>query len=291
MNDTDLDIILAIADDRLTGQEKQEAIERIAADPELGEELAAQISTMDDLKSLEPALMTPEERTALRSSLVEQLHLSPAAPAVATKLQRRPWWQPVLGLASAAALLLAIVAVPSLFSGSDDSSADIVAIESVATTTAASSEELDDGDAGSSSTEAAAADATVSTIVVPVVTVEAAQEFLAAAPFSIDTTVATISDDAAVSGAEDEAAEDPSLTDTQSVDLVSTSDPIIVDAVHLENCLAALIDDLPEGTHMPVVATLDDGGTIIHFGLDTGDGVAYSVSIDLETCTITSLSP
>lgn len=291
MNDTDLDIILAIADDRLTGQEKQDALERIAADPELGEELAAQISAMDDLKSLEPALMTPEERTVLRASLVEQLHLSPAAPAVITKPQRRPWWQPVLGLASAAALLIAIVAVPSMFSGSDDSSADIVAIESVATTSAASSGEFDDGDASSSSTRAAAADTIASTIVVPVVTDEAAQEFLAAAPLSIDTTVATISDEVAASGAEDEAAGDLALTDTQSVDLTSTSDPITVDAVQLENCLAALIDDLPEGTHIPMAATLDDEGTVVHFGLDTGDGVVYSVSIDLETCTITSLSP
>ena len=299
MNDIDLDIILAIADERLTGQEKQDALERIAADPELGEELASQISAMDDLKSLEPALMTAEERTALRASLVEQLHLSPAAPAVASKPQRRPWWQPVLGLASAAALLIAIVAVPSMFSGSDDSSADIVAVESVATssaaepvatTSAASSGELDDGDVSSSATRDAAADTSPSTIVVPVITAEVAQEFFAAAPSPIDTTVATVSDDAAASGAADEPADDSALTDSQSFDLVSTSDPITVDAVHLENCLATLIDDLPEGTHVPVAATLDDAGTVIHFGIDAGDGVTYSVSIDLETCTITSLN-
>ena len=288
MNDTDLDIILAIADGQLTGQAKQDALERIAAEPELGEELAAQISAMDGLKSLEPALMTPSERATLRASLMEQLHLSPAAPAVVSKPQGRPWWQPVLGLASAAALLIAIVAVPSMFSGGDDSSADVVAVAPLATTSAVVEGNARDSDGVS------AADPTAppSTVLVPQIAEEDIQDFFATSPRATVTTVATSSDEEPASGTADEADEtSPESSAASAADLFAIAEPFSVSAATLDTCLASLRYVLPEADHIPMAVTLEDDTTVIHFGIDTDDGIVHSVSIDLETCTITSLNP
>lgn len=290
MNDTDLDIILAIADGQLTGQAKQDALERIAAEPELGEELAAQISAMDDLKSLEPALMTSSERAALRTALVEQLNLQPAAPLVVTT-RRRPWWQPVLGIASAAALLVAIIAVPSLLSGSDDSSADIMAIAPVTTTTFATTEL--DADRQSSASEGDAA-VTTSTILVPQVAEQEVPEFFAASPSQGETTesISTYeSDEAVASGAEDETDDTIPDSTTMPLEFVATADAVAINTEAVDACLALLIDDLPEGEHTPLAATIDDGVVVVHFGTETVNGVVYTVSIDLESCVVTPLSP
>ena len=290
MNDTDLDIILAIADGQLTGQAKQDALERIAADPELGEELAAQISAMDSLKSLEPALMTSSERAALRAALVEQLNLQPAAPVVVASARRRPWWQPVLGIASAAALVVAIIAVPSLLTGSDDSSADIVAVAPVTTTAAAA--ELDADRQGSVSANDAAV--TTSTILVPKVAEQEVQEFFAASPRPTETTEAnnaSESDEVVASGAEDQT--DGAIPDSTTIpsEFVITADTVAIDSEAVDACLALLIDDLPEGEHKPWAATIDEGVVVVHFGTDTADGVVYTVSIDLEACVVTPLGP
>ena len=56
MNDADLDIIIEITNGRLTGQAKQDALDFIAADPELSEELAIQVSAMDGLAALKTHL-------------------------------------------------------------------------------------------------------------------------------------------------------------------------------------------------------------------------------------------
>jgi hypothetical protein len=288
MNDIDLDIILAIADNRLTGQAKQDALQRIAADPELGEELAAQIATMDELKSLDPALMTPAERATLRTNLIEQLHLSPAAPSVVALPQRRPWWQPALAFASAAALLVAFVAIPSMFSGSDDSSADFVAI-APATTTSVAAAELDASRQGSTSASNAASP--TSTVLVPQIIEQEVQEFFAAAPPSSDTEGAVSSDDVADSGTDEETDETIAEVTAASAEALTATEAFAVNEAVIEACLETLADDLPDGNHIARAATLDDGATVVHFGLDTADGVDYSFSIDLEECVITSLNP
>lgn len=288
MNDIDLDIILAIADNRLTGQAKRDALQRIAADPELGEELAAQIATMDELKSLDPALMTPAERATLRANLIEQLHLSPATPTVVAGPQRRPWWQPALAFASAAALLVAIVAVPSMFSGSDDSSADFVAI-APATTTSVATAELDASRQGSASADNAASP--TSPVLVPQIVEQEVQEFFAAAPPSSDTKGAASSDDAADSGTDEGTDETIPEVTAASAEAFTAAETFAINEAAIEACLETLANDLPGGNHIPRAATLDDGATVIHFGVDTSDGVVYSFSIDLEECVITSLNP
>jgi len=285
MTDTDLDIILAIADGRLTGQAKSDALARIASDPGLGAELAEQIAAMEDLKALEPATMTSAERTALRSALVEQLNLQPAAPVLDMEKHRRPWWQPVLGLTSAAALLMAIVVVPSMLSGSNDSAQDVVAIAPEATTPVDRVAELDDGVPDAATTP--------STVLVAQVAAQDVQEFFSSVSLSDATTGSTIAEDLteAAGGASDDETPDASDISEAVAEPLASSALIAVDAARLEACLSSLADELPRGEHLPFAATLDAGVVTIHFGISTDDGVAYSISIALDTCSITSLNP
>jgi hypothetical protein len=291
MNDADLDIILGITNGRLTGQVRQDALDRIAADPELSEELAIQVSAMDELGALEPAHMTPSERDTLRSSLVKQLHLETAIPVARTSTQRRPWWQ--FGLASAAALLVAIVVVPSMLPGSDDSSSDVVAIAPEATESvdvdAERSDPNADTEAKTETTSAAAdgATAAISTVDLPHITEDDIPEFFASQPVPIDTESDVGADDLAAAGADDVADE----TIAPSASSFAASAEIAVDPVQLEECLTELALDLPDGEHMPMAATLDNDVTTIHFGVSSGSDISYSVSIELESCTITSTTP
>jgi hypothetical protein len=290
MNDADLDIILGITNGRLTGQVQQDALDRIAADPELSKELAAQMTAMDELSALEPALMTPKESVALRSSLIEQLRLEPAVPVARAATQRRPWWQ--LGLVSAAAVLVAIVVVPSMLSGSDDSSSDVVAIAPEVTESVES--EANRGNAntdadGKTETEGASdagATATTSTIVLPNIAEVEVKDFFAAPPAPIEPVSTTSTDDLAAA-AEDSVDE----TSAPSASSLAASDEIAVDLIQLEECLTELAVDLPDGEHTPLAVTIDGDTTTIHFGVDSGGDIAYSVSIELETCTITSATP
>ena len=285
MNDTDLEIILAVADGQLTGQAKQDALERIAADPELAEELAAQIAAMDGLRSLEPSLMSSSERAALRSALVAQLNLQPAAPTVAVDKQRRPWWQPVLGLASAAALLLAIVVVPSMLSDNEDGSADLVAIALTETTSVATNAQEDSTE--SAGTADADRNESTPTVVVPRIDENEVQEFFAAAPPSGDTNVIVSQEDTAAGESSDE----PNDSETPSAALLAEPELVAIDAGRLETCMETLADDLPEGIHLARAVTIDDGVATVHLGIDSQEGTTYSFSIDLDTCTITPSTP
>jgi hypothetical protein len=293
MNDADLDIILGITNGHLTGQEKQDALDRIAADRELSEELAIQVSAMDELGALEPAHMTPSERDTLRSSLVKQLHLETAIPVARTSTQRRPWWQ--FGLASAAALLVAIIVVPSMLSGNDDSSSDVVAIAPEATESVDADADADGGvpkadteeETETTSSAADSATAAISTVALPHITEDDILEFFASQPAPIDTESEVGADELATAGADDVADE----TIAPSASSFTASAEIAVDPVQLEECLTELALDLPDGEHIPMAATLDNDVTTIHFGVASGSDIAYSVSIELETCTITSTTP
>jgi hypothetical protein len=290
MNDADLDIILEITNGRLTGQAQQDALDRIAADPELSKELAAQIAVMDELSALEPALMTPKESVSLRNSLIEQLHLEPTVPVARAATQRRPWWQ--LGLVSAAAVLVAIVVVPSMLSGNDDSSSDVVAIAPEATEAVESDANRGNPDTdadGKRETEGASdagATANTSTTLLPHIAADEVQGFFAVPPAPIDTVSTTSTDDLA-DAAEDMADE----TSAPSASSSATPDEIAIDLMQVDECLAELAPVLPVGEHTPLAVTLDGDMTTIHFGVDSGSDIEYSVSIELETCTMTSTTP
>ena len=64
-----------------------------------------------------------------------------------------------------------------------------------------------------------------------------------------------------------------------------------IDRASVAACLILLADELPPGTHIPVAATRTVSGIIVHFGVDGTDGIDYSVSIDLSTCTMSPLNP
>jgi hypothetical protein len=103
--------------------------------------------------------------------------------------------------------------------------------------------------------------------------------------------VTTTSNDQAAAGADDLTDEVLPESTEQSAAALAAAGLIAVDTAQIEECLANLGDDLPEGNHTAGAATLDDGAAIIHFGVDTDDGVVYSVSIALESCTITVIAP
>jgi hypothetical protein len=121
-----------------------------------------------------------------------------------------------------------------------------------------------------------------STILVPVIAEEEVQDSFAAASSPVDAQVPPNVED----GVEPLAA-----TSSAAAELSSVTEPVPVDAARLGACLESLAKDLPGGENIPWVATLTDEATVIHFGIDTGDGVVYSVSVDIDSCSIIPLNP
>lgn len=114
MNDTDLDLLLALADGRLSAADAEAAQTRVAAEPNLAAELEMQRLALDRLHDLPMPSLDNAERERLHASLREQLHLEPiVAPVPVTRQRRRSWWLPVTGLATAAVVLAgALYVVP-----------------------------------------------------------------------------------------------------------------------------------------------------------------------------------
>jgi hypothetical protein len=285
MNDTDLDIILGIAGYQLTGQEKRDALERIASDPELSAELASQVAALEGLKTIRAVSMTAAERASLRSNLRERLHLDPLAPAVVATRQRRPWWQPVLGLASAAALIVAIVSVPSMFSGSDDSGVDIVAVAPETAAVEDTARNQDDTGGGDL------------TIAVPEVAQDDVLEFFADADALVPTTKSAPIAGTDTSG-EDEGRtlEDGIESGDEGTDGALENGAALLgtpfttfEAEEVEVCLTSLEEALPPGELVAHAATTTAAGVIVHFGIGPPDGIEYAVSVDISTCSIVDI--
>lgn len=288
MNETDIDIILAIAEGRLSGTSEEEALEHIAADPELGRELAAQMSAIEELQSIPPGVMTAAERTLLRQSLIEQLNLAPAdAKAIPVK-QRRAWWQPMLGLATAAAFVLAIVVVPSMLGDSDDGS-DIAAIAPLTTVqdqAAVSQAEVTETTSAAASATSEGGDTTD----VPEVPEDDVESFLFDAGAATEGQETTVESTKAESPSEDTGELDEAADSDTSNDR-SAPGTASVNSAELNACLATIQDELPEGLLIPLAATTTDTGHIVHLGIESDSGVDYAISVDLSTCSITAISP
>jgi len=95
-------------------------------------EYSGQLSALDFLGSVVTPLMTTAEREALHVNLTEQLGLVPIPTPTPSPFRRRlPWWQPVFGLATAAAVVAAIVILPGTLTGgsSDNASFDLASAE------------------------------------------------------------------------------------------------------------------------------------------------------------------
>ena len=88
-------------------------------------EYADQIAALDFLNSGAVPRMTASERETLHVNLTEQLGLVPKTLPVPSPARRKiPWWQPVFGVATAAAVVAAIVIIPgTLTGGSADTAA------------------------------------------------------------------------------------------------------------------------------------------------------------------------
>jgi anti-sigma factor RsiW len=288
MNETDIDIILAIAEGRLSGTSEQEALHHIAADPELGRELAAQMSTIEELQSIPPGVLTAAERTRLRQSLIEQLNLAPADVKAIPVKQRRAWWQPILGLATAAALVVAIVVVPSMLGDGEDG-ADV---EAVAPLTTAQDQAADAPAEVTVTTSAAAGVASEGgdTMDVPEVPEADVESFLLRGDDATEGQETTVDSTITGSPSEDtdalDEAADSDTSNDQGVPAMAS-----VNAGELNECLDTIASELPEGDLILQAATTTDTGHVVHLGFGSDTGVDYAVSVDLSRCSITAISP
>ncbi len=284
MNDTDIGIILALAQGHLSGQAKTDALAYVRANSELSAELASQIAALDALQSVGSPSMTDSERTVLRSNLIEELHLD-AAPLIPSLRKRRTsFWQPVIGLASAAALVLAILVVPGMLSsGQDEATFQLAARdqgsqsgesgtdldESTLTSVAAaeSIESLDNFDTEDGSFGSALADEDVLNVY------EIAKEDL---PELLDIVVTERSS---------QERSDEKLARFRS----SAVTPI--DLAALNSCLDQLFETLPDAELTPLAVTTGQQGRIVHLGVDEGTGIDRLISVDLGTCSIVGTTP
>ena len=255
MNEHDRDLILGLADGSLTGDDAAAARARVEADPALAEELALQTAALSRLQGIDHVPMTSAERTTLRATLREQLHLDDApeaAPAPVPVRRRTPWWQPVLGVAAVAVFVMTVIILPG--GGSDDSASEEAL---VATTMTAS--------ADSGSADSGGAEAPPSTIEVSSYSDVDGSDLLAA-PSEADTP--------------EEVSE--SLTNDGPPALARSS----VDLTAIEACLEQLGRQLPDGGLAPIGVEETEQGLLVFFAVLDDEGVESVVTVNLDQCRI-----
>jgi len=283
MNDADIELIISLANDELDGQERIDALARINADPSLASELATQISTIDSVQSMPSVDMTASERTTLHANLVEQLHLEEAPPAVVPVKRGVSWWQPVLGLASVAAVVFAIVVVPNMLSSSSSDDAAFAELSTDA------SREFDSSagsgaDSGATTTAAAGAD----TSIIEDAASEQAPSAGVAEDGSDDLQLFRIPLDRQEEF--NDLANGETSSDVLSEKLARYGFALgtTIDPKELQACLEVLAEQLPIGVPLPIG---DGDANTVFVGVDTGDGIDTIFEIDLATCTIVSQTP
>lgn len=290
MNDQDRDLIAALADGRLSGTAAEDALARIEADPELSVEYAHQITALEFLNSGVVPRMTASERETLHANLTEQLGFEmEKTPSPSPQRRKIPWWRPVLGLATAAAVVAAIVILPgTLTGGSQDTASfdlagavlDDTEVERSETTIAAAGTpeaRAEDGQAFAGETEIAASE-----------TGPDALEDLLKQDQVYDTNSAVLEDLLSrARGADSPAAVSRLLSplDFDSTVTLNTGD--------VAACIDELDTDLPEGITGILVlgAGLENDVMIIHLGFDFGSGVEDGLSFVLDTCALVDHGP
>ncbi len=265
MNDTDRDLIAALAEGRLTGVAADDVLARIESDPDLAAEYADQVAALSFLQSAGDVSMTTSERSTLHANLTEQLGLTQPKPVVAKPRARNRWLAPVFGLATAAAVFVAIVIVP----GSQDvapmeASAQLDGVSELSTETSAAA----GGEAGSTA---------------------AAPELSDDADFSVYETDSLGLDELIE---ETEGADSPQAVKRRLADLNLTS-TIDLDRVVVEACINDLDIEIPDGVSVIHVigADVSKMETIVHLGFDFGDGVEDGLSFILENCSLVEHAP
>jgi len=287
MNDSDIEIILALTQGQLSRQAEQGVLSRIEADPELVNELAIQMAAIESLRSVPSPSMTTEERTTLRTNLIEQLHLEPTSAPPVPVARKVSWWQPVLGVASVALVVFAIVVVPGMFR----SGADVTEMAA----------ELPSAEGGGApepvDTTFAAADSTARD--------KGATEGAdgsESAPPELSNDIRSLSGEGYVNLYEVTEEDLPVLLDVlasadtpevadEKLARVGFSSVTAVDLAVLDRCLETLADELPSGSLVAIGSTTSSGSQIVHLGVDSGEGIKALISIDIDTCVVTATSP
>lgn len=289
MNDQDRDLIAALADGRLSGTAAEDALARIEADPELSVEYAHQITALEFLNSGVVPRMTASERETLHTNLTEKLGFDmETTPLPSPERRKIPWWRPVLGLATAAAVVAAIVILPgTLIGGSQDTasfdlagavSEDTRVEQSQTTLAAAGTQEAraEDGQAFADETEIAAS--------------ETGPEVLGdlLKQDQVYETNSAVLEDLLrrAQGADSPAA----LSRLFSPDFEST---VTLNTDDVAACIRELDTDLPEGIIRFLVlgAGLEKDVVIVHLGFDFGSGVEDGLSFVLDTCALVDYGP
>ena len=260
MNDQDRDLIAALAEGRLGTDAAEAATARIEADPELTAEYTDQVAALEFLGSGTAPRMTVAERTTLHENLTEQLGLVPT-PTRAPARRRTPWWAPVFGLATAAAVVVAVVIFPG---SSSDQFAEVSADGARDTATV-------------SETTAAAGEA-------------------AEAPASEDQ---SLMDDGGISVYETGAVElDELLNEAEGADSadeiqgrlfsLNFKTTVNLDSEEIKACIDELVNEIPPGveTILVIGADIEDEATIVHLGFDHGDGIEDGLSFVLGDCSL-----
>lgn len=272
MNDHDRDLIMDLAEGRLSGDDAEAALARVSSDPMLAEELALQTAALAQLRTQPEIMLTEAERTDLRESIAAQLHLdrgaSPTVAAVPTR--RNWWWKPALAVSSVAAVLvLGIAVVPSMLSNGGDDAAFVAAEdaggadESEESTAIASESAGGDGQALETTTTAAMAEAP------PVVDIASLSDVA-----SED--LLRVTEGAATPRAIERAIEESGLWKSS----------LGVDITAVEQCLEQLGDAMPPGDVVPV--GIDDGaeGRVLYLIVLDELGGQTAVQVGLTSCSL-----
>jgi anti-sigma factor RsiW len=280
MNDTDRDLVMALAQGNLSTTAAEEATARIEADPELAVEFAEQVVAVQFLQSAVPPMMSEAERSTLRTNLTTQLGLLPvASPGAVVPTKKSRWWAPALGMATAAVVVAAFV----IFPGAQQESFQEVSMELEDTSASVSQA----AESSPQTTAAAGAPAEQSE--------EIQSDSAAAPPLAGGDPVSVYDTDSVALDellARADGADSPESIQRQMSGL-SFKTSVDVDSDKVNACLNKLSTELPDEILEIFVIGADVEGdrTTVHVGFDSGQGVEGGLSLVLETCELVDSSP
>ncbi len=294
MSNYDQDLITDLISGRLSHEESEAALARLAQDPQLRSEYESQLAVASLLADAAGPAMTAQERSTLRASLIEQLNLedSPApVPVAAAPSPWQRWWAPAMGLAAAAAVIVGIVVIQP--QGNSDDALTFAAAD-VTTTAASQSAGADGGEAAepdglnfSDESAATTGSEETTTTAAAETTTSAALEAAESQPSTGDLQTRSVPSVSATDLerlAEAYAAGAGEFDDELNK---STSDQLTIDMVTVEECLAVNGDLLEEGAALEVVATTVVAETEAAVIAVTPPGAApYLVALDLSSCRV-----
>jgi hypothetical protein len=296
MSNYDQELITDLISGRLPPQERQAALARLAQDPELRSEYEAQLAVSSLLADAPASVMTADERSALRASLVQQLHLDDAPAAVSAAPARwQRWWAPVAGLAAAAAR---IVGAGDTRPGvASDDSMDVASAD-VTTTIAASqsdggggeSEEPDVlafSDESEETTETAETPTTAAAALETTTTsASAAEDLVSAAGDASPRSLPYVPNLDLEDLAQEYAAGPQELDDALAK---SASEEGRLDTAAAYECFEASDSAPTEGATVEVVASGTLDGTEVAVLVVTPSGAEpYLVALDMNSCSVVS---